>query len=63
MCVYVPEFNNRTQYLPFWCPLRAITFISGLPKVVPDGMLSSNALQAEEVRVCFHRRDDAYLDI
>lgn len=48
-------------YLPSWCPVWANTFIFVLPKADPDGILSSNAPQAEETPVCFHRGDDAYL--
>lgn len=48
--------------LPSWCPVCSNTFISVLPKAVPDGMQSSNALQAEETQARFHRRDDAYLE-
>lgn len=35
-------------YLLPWCPVWSNTFISVLPKAIPDGMWSSNELQAEE---------------
>lgn len=60
-CVRVRTYIVLNVFLLSWCPVQPDTFISDLPKAEPDGMWSSNALQAEENRVCFHRSDDAYL--
>lgn len=60
-CVRASIYLVMNVILLSWCPVRTDTFISDLPKADPDGMWSSNALQAEENRVCFHRSDDAYL--